>query len=248
MSEAYFPEQPEPSGKASLRERLRHAPRAVVIAGLAATLAVGGAGVAFAAGSGTSSTSNPSGSSASPTVPGGSRTPSAHRTRGFGPGGLGPGGRGPGGQRLGGPGLGGLGFGGIVHGQVTVRSGTGYKTVDIQTGKVSKVDSTSITVASPDGYSHTYAVVKTTQVNSQSGGISSVSTNDQVIVTASVVNGTDTVTSIVDITKIQGSRRAFGFGPPPANGKAGSNGNAGSNGSTGTSRFGGGGAAPGQAL
>ena len=31
MSEAYFPEQPEPSGKASLRERLRHAPRAVVV-------------------------------------------------------------------------------------------------------------------------------------------------------------------------------------------------------------------------
>jgi len=143
---------------------------------------------------------------------------------------------------LGGLGAGGLGFGGIVHGQVTVRSGSGYKTVEIQTGKVSKVSSTSITVVSPDGYSHTYAVLSTTQVNSQSRGISSVSTNDQVVVTASEVSGKDTVTNLVDLTKIQGSRRGFGFGPPPGNGKAGSAG------STGTSRFGGGGQAPGQAL
>ncbi len=242
MSDAYFPELPEPPVKASLRDRLRHAPRAAVIAGLAATLAVGGAGVAFAAGTGSSSTSTPPGSSAATTVPGGSHTPSAPGARRFGAGGLGLGGRGPGGLRLGGPSLGGSGFGGIVHGQVTVRSGTGYKTVEIQTGKVSKVGSTSITVVSPDGYSHSYAVLSTTQVNSQSGGISSVSTNDQVVVTASEVSGKDTVTNLIDLTKIQGSRRAFGFGPPPANGKAGSKG------PTGTSRFGGSGPVPGEAL
>jgi hypothetical protein len=241
MSDAYFPEHEEPEGKASLWQRLRHAPRAVIIAGLAATLAVGGAGVAFAAGSGSSSTT-PSGAAATTTIPGGSHTSTGHK-RG-GPGARPFGRFGLGGLGAAAPGLGGLGFGGIVHGQVTVRSGTGYKTVEIQTGKVTKVGPTSITVVSTDGYSRSYAVLATTQVNSQSGGISSVSTNDQVVVTASSVKGTDTVTSLIDLTKIQGSRRAFGFGPPPAN-KASSGG---SSGSTGTSRFGAGGPAPGQAL
>jgi hypothetical protein len=247
MSDAYFPEHEEPEGKASLWERLRHAPRAVVIAGLAATLAVGGAGVAFAAGSGSSSTT-PSGGAANTTVPGGSHASTGHKraapgARPFGRFGIG----GLGGLGAGVPGLGGMGFGGIVHGQVTVRSGTGYKTVEIQTGKVTKVGSTSITVVSTDGYSDTYAVLTTTQVNSQSGGISSVATNDQVVVTASSVKGKDTVTSLIDLTKIQGSRRAFGFGPPPANGKTGSGAGA-SGGSTGTGGFSTGGPPPGQAF
>jgi hypothetical protein len=121
---------------------------------------------------------------------------------------------------MGGPGFpsfgplagGGVLGGGVVHGEFTVRSGSGYKTEEIQVGTVSAVTSSSITVASADGYTHTYAVSSTTEVNSQAGGIASVTKNDNVSVTATPVKGTDTAASIVDTTKLQGSRSAFGFG------------------------------------
>ena len=52
--------------------------------------------------------------------------------------------------------LGGLGR--VVHGRVHHRTASGgYQTVEVQTGKVTAVSTTSITVTSADGYSHTYA-------------------------------------------------------------------------------------------
>ena len=70
--------------------------------------------------------------------------------------------------RLGG--LGGLGgFGGlagagrVVHGEFTVRTASGYKTVDEQVGAVTAVSSSQITVKSSDGYTHTYKVVSSTR-------------------------------------------------------------------------------------
>ena len=238
MSDPYFAELPgddEHSERPSWRSRIRHAPRAFVIAGLVAVLAVGGAGVAFAAGSGSSSTSTPS-STTPTTTPAKVKGPHGP----FGRGGLGAF------RGFGGLGFAGLGGGGVVHGTVTVRNGSSYKTVDIQIGTVKAVSSRSITVQSPDKYSQTYTVSSATVVNSQAGGINSVTMNDQVSVEATVSGSTATAANIVDTTKIQGSRKAFGFGPPPANGSSGSNAPAGATGDPGPPF--GGGPAPAESL
>jgi hypothetical protein len=215
MSDPYlheFPEEEEHEDRPTWRDRVRHAPRAAVIAGLVAVLAVGGAGVAFAAGSGSSSTSSPS--STSPTTTPKAKGPHGPMGRpGFGPF-----------QGLGGFGLGGFAGGGVLHGTVTIRSGSGYKTVDIQTGTVTgKSGSTSITVASADKYSQTYVVTSATIVNSQAAGIGSVAVGDQVSVEATVSGTTATATNIVDTTKIKSSWKSFGFGPPPGRGSSSSN-------------------------
>jgi hypothetical protein len=111
--------------------------------------------------------------------------------------------------------------GGVVHGTFTVHNGSGYKTVEVQNGTVQSVSASQITVASPDGYTHTYTVVPNTIVNAHAGGISSVSTKDEVSVTAIPGKTSDTATNIVDETQLKGSRQFFGFGPgemptPPA--------------------------------
>jgi hypothetical protein len=132
------------------------------------------------------------------------------------------GGRGHGGfGRFGGPGgFGGLGLGGlggVIHGQVTEpKSGGGYQTVDVQRGTVTAVSSSSITIKSADGYSATYAVSSTTEVNAQAAGIGTVKTGDSVDITATVSGGTATAASIIDETSIRSSRGSFGFpaGPP----------------------------------
>jgi hypothetical protein len=171
--------------------------------GVAAGLALGGAGLAFAATSATSSTS-PSTASPSTTAPA-----SPGRPKFAFPGGP---------KALGG--LGGLGaiggLGGVVHGQATVHNKSGgYQTVEIQTGKAGPVSSSSITVKSPDGYAHTYTVSPSTVVDAQRDGIASVASGDQVSVVATVVSGKDTATNIVDTTKVGASRNGFGFGPRP---------------------------------
>jgi hypothetical protein len=131
-------------------------------------------------------------------------------------------GRGPGGSGhfggFGGFGIGG-GLGGVIHGQVTVpKSGGGYQTVDVQNGTVSSVSSSSITVKSADGFSATYAVSSSTEVNAQAAGIGTVKTGDTVEVTATVSGGKPTAASIIDLTSIRSSRGSFNFpaGPPAA--------------------------------
>jgi hypothetical protein len=134
------------------------------------------------------------------------------------------GGRGPGGfgrfGAFGGLGFGGLGFGGlggVIHGQVTgPKPGGGYQTVDVQRGTVTAVSSSSLTVKSADGFSATYAVSSSTEVNAQAAGIATVKTGDTVEVTATVSGGTATAASIIDATSIGSSRGSFGFpaGPP----------------------------------
>jgi hypothetical protein len=169
--------------------------RTVMAGGLAAGLALGGAGIAYAASS--SSTSTPSTTAPRNTAP----TP-GHGPRGFGGGLRGPGG--PGGL---------AGLGPVVHGQFTERTASGgYQTVEIQVGKVTAVSTTSITLTSTDKYSHSYTVAASTVVDSQRGGISSVAVGDQVQLTATTASGKDTATNIVDTTKIGASRQGFGFG------------------------------------
>jgi hypothetical protein len=148
------------------------------------------------------------GAAQSPTPTPPASTPSI---RGHGPGGFGRFGG------FGGFGLGGLG--GVVHGQVTERTSSGgYQTVDVQTGTVTAVSSSSITVKSADGYSATYVVISSTEVNAQAAGISTVKVGDTVDLTATVSGRTATAASIIDVTSIRSSRGSFNFpaGPPAA--------------------------------
>lgn len=178
--------------------------RPAVAVGVTAVLAAAGAGVAFAAGS---STAGPKPVSASVAASSGSGTTSPSAPAGAAV----PHRRGPRGR--GGP-MGGMA--GVIHGSGTVRTSTGFKTLDFQIGTVSSVSSTSLTVKSADKYSQTYTVVASTVVDAQSGGISSVKAGDRVRVVAepSSGGGNATATDVVDATLIGASHRSFGFGPP----------------------------------
>jgi hypothetical protein len=202
--------QPQPD-KPGLRAAWLGSRRVAVMAGVIAVGVLAGAGVAVAA---TSSSPTPT-PSASP--PASAKPPSqalppkgAWRIHGA-PGPFGP--------AFGGPGLLGSGLFGAVHGTVVVpKSGGGYQTVAFQNGKVTAVSSTSITLHSADGYSHTYPVTSSTIVNAQRDGIGSIKTGNQVVVTATVSGSTATVIRIIDVTQLQQGFHRF-FGAPPANSK-----------------------------
>jgi len=136
------------------------------------------------------------------------------RPRGFGRLGFG-------GLGFGGPGFFGAGIlGGVIHGQVTVpKSGGGYQTIDVQRGTVTAVSTSSITVKSADGYSATYGVSGSTEVNAQAEGIGTVKDGDTAELTATASGSTKTAASVVDLTSIRSSRGSFGFpaGPPGGN-------------------------------
>jgi hypothetical protein len=180
----------------------------VAVIGLAA-----GGGIAYAAehsGSTPAAASSSTGSNAT-------ARPSASPFKGYGryfrkhlrAGVLGP---------FGGVGFGRLGgLGGAIHGQVTIRkAGGGYQTVDIQQGKVTAVSSSSITLKSVDGFTATYAVASSTEVNAKASGIATVKVGNSVYVVATVRSGKATAASIIDITSIRSSRKAFGFPAPVA--------------------------------
>lgn len=200
--EVEFPGPPRPRS----RERL------LSLAGVALLAMGGGAGIAYAVGhsggtpaadvASSAQSSSPSTSpSASPAPKSGAKYPHAFRF---------------------GPGLGGLAFGGLggaIHGQLTEpKSGGGYQTVDVQRGSVTKVSSSSITVKSADGYTATYVVSSSTEVNAQAAGIATVKVGDTVSLTATVSSGKTTADSIIDMSSIKSSRGAYGFpvGPPAA--------------------------------
>lgn len=191
------PLSPPPGPPSPPRRRLLRLPRAGLSVGVAAGLAFGGAGIAFAATSVTSS-SHPSSSPSATTVP----VP-------------GPGAKVRPHLRPLGHGLGkGFARGGVLHGEVTVPNGSGgYRTIELQVGKVTSVSQSSITVTSADGYQHTYAVDPSTIVDAQAGGISSVAGGDQVRLVAVTTNGKDTAMDIQDVTKVGNSRKGFGFAP-----------------------------------
>jgi hypothetical protein len=187
------PAQPPPS---AARRRL---PRAALAGGIAVGLALGGAGAAFAATS-SSSSNTPSASAPTTSTP----TTTTPTTT-------------PGGRHLVRPGIRfGMGIGGdVLHGEYTIDTGNGkHETLDVQIGKASNVSPTSITVTSADGYAHTYVVTPTTLVDAQRDGIASVASGDQVRLTATNANGTQTATNIIDTTKV--TKGGLGFGKPVA--------------------------------
>jgi hypothetical protein len=208
------PEQdynPQPD-KPGLRAAWLGSRRVAVMAGVIAVGVLAGAGVAVAATSSSSPTPTPSASSspsARPAAPG-MPPKGAWRIHG-GPGGFGP----AFGPAFGGPGMLGGGLFGAVHGTVVVpKPGGGYQTVAFQNGKVTAVSSTSITLRSADGYSHSYPVTGSTNVNAQRDGIGSIKVGNQVVVAATVSGGTTTVIRIIDVTQLQQGFHRF-FVPAP---------------------------------
>jgi hypothetical protein len=192
-------------------------PRLTWVLAIAVVGLLGGAGIAYAA-THAGNTIGTDSSPASQAQPAASPSPSPVPWHsGHGPGAFG---RFRGFGRFGGFGPGpGTAFGAVLHGQLTVpKPGGGYQTVDVQRGIVTAVSSSSITVKSADGYSATYAVASSTEVNAKAGGIGSVKTGDTVSVTATVSGGTATAASIIDFTAIRASRGAFGFPAGPAGG------------------------------
>ena len=81
----------------------------------------------------------------------------------------------------------------VLHGELTVKDGDGTKVVDLQRGKLTAASATSITVASTDGFTATYAVTSATVVHKarQTVAASSLAVGDQVLVRAT--GGTATV-------------------------------------------------------
>jgi hypothetical protein len=184
------------SAFASVGPRLRSRRRPLVVAGIAVLGLLGGAGAALAT---TGSRTAPPSASAVAANPSPSPTPtpaagvprwrSGQGARGFGAAG---------------------GMFGTVHGQIVVaRPSGGYETVDIQTGQVTAVSATSITLKSADGFAHTYAITGSTMVDAQRDGIGSVKVGNQVSLSATVAASTATAVSIQDITLIQQGRQAF---------------------------------------
>jgi hypothetical protein len=182
-------------------------PRLTGLLAVAVLALAGGGGIVYVAThSGNNvSTAASRGAAQSPAPSPSASAPSGHR---HGPGGFGPFG-----------GLGGFGFGvlgGAIHGQATVpKSGGGYQTVDVQRGTVTAVSSSSITVKSADGYSATYVVSSSTDVNAQAAGIGTIKVGDTVGISATVSGKTATAASIIDLTSIRSSRGSFGFPAGP---------------------------------
>lgn len=131
-----------------------------------------------------------------PSAPAGSLSPGS-QVPGRSPGSAGPmGGAGPvnGGGFSAGP-------GGVVHGQVMVPGAGGrLRKEDIQTGQVTAVSSSSLTVRSTDGYTKSYRVTSATQVDAGKTGIGSVKVGHQVAVTATVRGSTASLTQILDLS------------------------------------------------
>jgi hypothetical protein len=173
--------------------------------GLAAGLALGGAGISFAASSDSSSSSSTSTPPTS-TKPSAPNTPGGpvHRPRGFG-------GFGPGLFGFGAPGR-------VLYGQATIQTGNGVKTFAYQVGTARDVPtSSSITVTttdgSPGGHVQTYVVTPSTIVHAKSAGITAVAKGDEVIVVATVSGSTYTAVNVVDTSQVQQGWSGLGLGP-----------------------------------
>jgi len=118
-------------------------------------------------------------------------------TQGGGGGGFGAGGGGFGGGRGGGPG----GMGALfsaLHGDFTVQDNGSYVTERLQTGEITAVSATSITAKSADGYTKTYTIDSSTEVDQGDEQVSDLKTGTTVTIIAKLSGDTGTATSISD--------------------------------------------------
>lgn len=128
-------------------------------------------------------------------------------------------------QGFGGPG-GGRGFTGgqlggmaamrdALHGDFTVSDNGSYVTERMQTGEVTALSATSITVKSKDSYTQTYAIDSATE---KADGLA---TGSEVLVLAKLSGNTATATTITDSNAASRGQGGFPGGPP--GGQPGSN-------------------------
>jgi hypothetical protein len=107
------------------------------------------------------------------------------------------GGQFPGGGR--GAAAGGAGTSAALHSESVLSDGNGgYTTQLTQTGTVSAVSSSSITVNSTDGFSQTYALSSATAVDNGADQISEVATGHTVQIIATSADSKATATAITD--------------------------------------------------
>ena len=194
--------------------RRRRTTAALVAGGLVAGFFLAGLGLAFAR-------TNPSHSTRLLASPAQAVTPATPGQTA--PGQTAPGNAGPGkgfrhfghGGPFGGKlfGFGGFGRFGGLHGEFTVKKpdGSGYQTVATQTGEVTAVSPSSITVKSEDGFSRTYSVDENTVVGSGRDGIGSVKTGDTVHIAGVVDGGKASAAAILDSTGLGKIGEHWGF-------------------------------------
>jgi hypothetical protein len=200
---------PPPPGEQPAQSKSRSRARGAA-AGVGVALVVGAGGIAVATSGSPSNTATPG---ASPTSEG-APTPGPHG--GF------PGGKAFGGG--GGPLIGIAGGGLVLHGTYVVANPSGgYKTVQVQTGTVDSVTSTSLAVTSKDGFKFTYVVKAGTSVDAQRDGITSLKKGDEVVVDATITGSTGTVDRVTDTTELQSTLKnlpegGFQRGGGPAGG------------------------------
>jgi hypothetical protein len=99
----------------------------------------------------------------------------------------------------------------VLHGEATVRTPQGKdEVVEFQTGTLTAVKGSVVTVKSADGFTADYTVDKTTRIvlNGTNGALSTLKTNDQVRVLAVKSGSTAVAKSLVD-----------GQGEPPFGGR-----------------------------
>jgi hypothetical protein len=91
----------------------------------------------------------------------------------------------------------------VVHGQFTIKTKDGFRTVVTQRGEVTAVSPTSLTVTSPDHYAHTYTLGSTTRVRKDKAKatLTELSKGDHVRVVTSPKLGTNTAAIVIDRTK-----------------------------------------------
>jgi hypothetical protein len=209
------PGWPPPAAPAPGR-RFRRAP--VIAGAVAASFFLAGLGVAYAQSESSSTTATTLPATIPP--PAGQIVPAPAQPPAPGP----PGklfGRGHGGRHghglFGGKlfGLGGVGRGGGLHGEVTMRKpdGNGFQTFAFQTGEVTAVSPSSITVKSEDGYSRTYSVDENTVVGAGRDGIGTVKAGDTVRIAGVVEGGNAKAAAIVDSTSLGRIGEHWGFKP-----------------------------------
>jgi hypothetical protein len=101
-----------------------------------------------------------------------------------------------------------------LHGDFVVSLNGAYVTDRLQTGTVSSISATDLTVKSADGYTQTYVINSGTTVDTGANTIKDVVQGNTVTVVAALSGSTATANTIEDTTLGGSPRGGFG-GPPP---------------------------------
>ncbi|MEZ0073846.1 hypothetical protein [Planotetraspora sp. GP83] len=90
---------------------------------------------------------------------------------------------------------------GALHGQLVVRTDGGYQTVTTQTGLVTSIEQTSISVRSEDGFARTYTIGDNTRVSAGREGLTGVKSGDTVWVISTGQGSSAAAVVITDLSR-----------------------------------------------